>query len=558
MVSFSYNRFHYLQTKQFEDELKQNQELIAELQEKCAQLEEAVQKERNDSLALQKKLREFQDEQKWDDTEREQEVVELRKCVEALRHEVDRLKEELEREKVALAEMSSSKNNLQTEFQSTTEQLQKQRLLSSEIEQENAMLKDRLQGVVKEKNRAEEEKETSVMNESQEKFRLREAEKKIEFLKQHLDKKVRIQVELIEQKKEVELKLKDTEGELNALKEAKTFLDKRNTELQRVNAEVKKVVEDTEANHKSFERKEREYVEKLENEENVTNQLRIVNCELEYEAAELKERLEALEKSKDEAQAKYGQANATLVKLENDVSELRDRIHQLENENSSLQLRLKNNEAKRGSGEAATLQDRVKELQGQIEAEKERADDKEKEANTMLDQHHSLIQRFKAQDRENKTLKDRLEFVNAKLRAQKKVNKQQEQASPENRHPLIPELQKSPEPTAPTAGAFTPLARSLSNMGIRTQTHQDSKGCDSETVAQKINVREAHRPPTSVAGTAFEFKEPGANPGHGQRSLRSLQKPSEPEASAINKRSGEKGKDSIISLVKMLLFLQNT
>ena len=471
------------QTKHLEEELKEQETMITQLQEECARLEETVCKEHEEFLDLQTRLQELQTQQSSDESEREEEAKEVRTRAQRLQVDVERLKEELEQRKAVLTELSATEESARDALQATTQQLHAEKLLVVEIRQENTILKDKIQGLMEEKTRAEEEKEKSVVNENEEKVKLRRAERNVEDLTASLDDHRRVQTELKEEKCAVEMKLKKVEDELVDVREDKNALEAKNTQLHKANEEIRKMVDDVEEQQQRHNVKEHDFAKTLAEKEGSLKELRDVNCRLEFEIVRLKENTDELDQRRSEVETKYGEAKTSLEKLKKDIAELALTVKRLSEENDALR-------------------------KSQRSTEEEAAEEKQERNASLLDQYHALIQRYKALERENESLKERLEVAN--LKAKRKFMSQKPMV-PEG----IPEQPKSPECTAPAAVSFTPLAHSLSNMDIAKADGDD-------------------------AGRLATLRQPKDGESGREQAARTLQKPKPIRASALSKRSEEK------------------
>ena len=447
--------FTYEKVQQCIEDLQEERKRVTVLQENCAELQEKLHQRENCNLLLQKKLDELQNEQKLDSKERETREDDLYSTVDSLRSKSEKLQEEVQTEKSVIRGLANEKAELLAKVETLEEQLKESIRVASDLQQECDVLKEKLEGLKKDNDRLLKENDATLVSKSEEKLNFEDANRKLQELREGLEKEVKEKRELsiiitelentldgiINKRKDLEEKLKQAEEKMAEMSEShQVELESVKFTLYRAESECIALQEENEDLKRSLTgRTERQG---WNNEKNCL--------------------LQELE----EVKMRYDKASKERENLEGEMHKLNIKVMSLEDSSAS---------AKDAAAEIESLKIKVKKLSEELEKEKNRADEKEKEANEMLESSFQLVKKHKKIVREKESLESRFKIACEKLNSMKAAMSREEQ----DEHSSNCSKQSStasevslPKTTSSTinnpAVLLSPLARSLSNLEIKS------------------------------------------------------------------------------------------
>lgn len=464
--------------------MEEERQNVSQLQEKCNGLERRLKELEHVNSSLQKNLGEIQKETKIDNQEREVREDGLYSKVDLLHSESSRLKEELQSKDSLIASLTDEKEKLLITVASLEEKVRVSAQAMKELQQQCDLMREQLESLKMEKGILEEEKDTSVMQKSQEKIHSEMVVKKVRELEDKLEGGVKEKNELSNTMKEIEgmleeqtkcleekckelaemktiMKLADKDNE-DSVKEKETKLveltfayedlmnkfnnegkklEEKCKELEQVKKQLKQAQEKSEEMKEDFERELDRMKFDLHDSNRDCSLLRDENKDLKQNSTggadqfewtrEKKKLLHQLEESK----LRINQAKRSQEKIQGELSQANLKLIYLES---------KRNSTGGGAEEIKRLKTQVSELNNEIQKWKAKADKektardnitrKEEEINGLRSEVCKLqeeVKEWKAVADEKKKVAEKTLATNVKLvNKLEKLNREKDSVSP--------------------------------------------------------------------------------------------------------------------------------
>ncbi|KAK3707105.1 hypothetical protein QZH41_014698, partial [Actinostola sp. cb2023] len=465
--------------------LKLEKQKCQQLEENCNKLQESIDNGELTKVALQRQLDSLQKDHRAEEDRLDSNVTSLTQEIDAIQNELKQVQQSLTDETTRVKELSKENHNLTRALKVLKQQEQRARTVSTETEEECRVLKEQLNGLVCAQNEAEIEKERYIVNESNKKVKLGEIERNIERLKVELETEKKISCTLEDKALRFESELSTKMNDLTAVQKQNSNLEKTKAELELASENLKQNYEEHVKTHeelKGLYKKEKEEhvkcVRKLKNTENEISSLRDHQTEefeftktqlllAEDKCSNLSEEIIDFKKAEATLQDDWTRKSSTLQlrvdELATSVPQLRTKISELESENQSLRLKLEGQAAKSKSDGNEQMKEILKGLEKKLSQKESRLNEKEKQAIEKEDEYNVLLKKYKNLERQNLSLQGRLQFAAENLKHDNKPVESNEHQKKD---------QKSPEAAASAisqaSGVFSPLARSMSSLGITT------------------------------------------------------------------------------------------
>ena len=292
--------------------MNEERQNVIQLQEKCSGLELRLKELENVNSSLQKNLSEIQQEKKLDCEEREVREDDLYSKVDLLRSESNKLEEQLQTKESLVASLTDEKTKLSMTVACLEEKLSKSAQVVTELQQQCDLMKEQLENLRTEKGHLQEEKDASVMQESQEKLHLEITAKKVRELEEKLGKEVQEKNKLS-----------------NNVKEMREIIEKEKNCLEKKNKELAEMQLADKENEESIKDKETKLVELTFAYEDLKKKLDKEEKNLEDKCKELKQTEEKSEEMKEDYQRELDKIKIELRDADNDCELLREEIKEL-------------------------------------------------------------------------------------------------------------------------------------------------------------------------------------------------------------------------------------
>lgn len=212
--------------------LKLEKQKNSEFEDNYTKLNEQIDKSESARKALQKQVEKLRKDHKSDEEKLVSEVSSLASEIQKLHKDLKQIQRYLDDEKAKTLLLTKENHDMAQELNFLQQEAQRERIHSTETEEECKLLKQQVDGLMSAQTEAEVEKEILIVNESNEKVKLREMERHVRQLRNELEHGKKVNAELDIDKKKYQAEFESTKEKLAAVQKESANLQQQLMKLE--------------------------------------------------------------------------------------------------------------------------------------------------------------------------------------------------------------------------------------------------------------------------------------------------------------------------------------